>query len=124
MTRLDDKMLPKVKKMLAKYGKLVSWTNQIDGGTFDPLERDVSGDTPVTHDGVLITPPHPYKGRLLEGDTIKVGDSVTYLAGQDIVFTPSAGWQVVIDGATWTAVAANPLYSGSSIAAWEVILRR
>lgn len=121
-TSLDTKLRPKVLAVIAQYGKAVSFAVD-SGGTHSASTGTVSGTSTTTY-SVTVTPPAPYASKFIDGDTIRDGDALIYLAAQDLAFTPAAGQRVTIDSAVWTVTRANAIYSGELVCAWEVGLRR
>ncbi len=122
MTRIDDLVLPKVVSVLATYGKTLTVEIPLDAD-YVPATGEVIRQAPTTHT-VKATPPDPYSSRLADGSAIKIGDSRIYVAGSGLAFVPAEGQRWTIDGATWVTVRTNAIYSGESIALWEIQLRR
>lgn len=122
VTTLDTKLVPKAAELVELYGKSVTW-GVTSGGSYNPASGDVTGSSTTSYT-VKVTPPEPYSERWIDGDLVRVGDAKVYLAAQDLAFTPSAGQTVTIDATVWKAVSANAIYTGESIALWEVQVRR
>lgn len=121
MTKLDDKLRPKVKALLARLGKLVTYTAIV-------RTRDAtSGDTlsvETVHSSILATPPTRYMRRLADGDAVKRGDVRISFAALDLPFTPASNDQVEFDSTTWRVVSVTPVYSGELEVLWTLQLRR
>ena len=123
MTTLDDKLLPKVADILAKFGKVVTFTTSPPASAYDPTTGENAAFTATTH-SVKITPPDEYNDKYIDGDLIQRGDVKVLVAGQGLPFTPTNGMAVVIDSKTWKIVSLKLIYSGESIAAYELQLRK
>lgn len=122
MTALDETLVPAALALISKVG--VSATFHTSGGkAYDEATRtiaEVSGaDVAAT-----ISPPQPYPTRDVDGDLIRVGDAVVYLAGSGLAFEPELHGKVTVYSQEWTIAAVNALYSGAQVAAWELQLRR
>lgn len=129
MTALDDKLVPKAKELIDKFGKVVVFkvrsSKSYDTATLvaSKTETDVS---------VKVTPPSPYNARLVDNDLIRDGDmqiafsptAIDETTRVAITFTPEEGMIVVVDSANWKIVRINSIYSGESIALWVLTLRK
>ena len=122
VTALDTKLRPKTVELIEKYGKSVTWT-VTSGGTYVPATGSTSGATSTPYT-VKVTPPEPYTSKFIDGDTIRVGDALIYLAAQDLAFTPAENQHVTVDGVVWVVVRVNAIYSGDLVCLWEAGLRR
>ena len=122
MTSLDDKLLPAVLKLINDLGTPMTY-EITTGKTYDPETRKSTAGTTTTHSNVKSAPPDKYNQRFIDGDLIKQGDMVTYVAGKDAVFTPVINMKVTHQGNVYKAMNVSPIYSGDFIAAWEIQLR-
>jgi len=122
VTTLDTRILPKVVTILNKYGKDVDFVVPASK-THDPDTGKVT-TVPGTTYTVKASPPDKYDSRLIDGAVIKADDARTIIAAQGIQFTPSISMRVEFDSVTWMIKHVMPIYSGNSIAAYEVRLRR
>lgn len=120
MTTLDDRILPLALNLIAKFGKAAT--------VYDAYtDVDVAtGRTSTVPDSwsVTIAPPSPVNSKYVNGDIVIETDMQTMIAASGLAFTPSVGMRVVFDSTDYKVVAAQPLYSGESIAAWRLIARR
>ena len=127
-------MLPKTLAILAKYGTDATFKVKTGGGVPDPSTSTVSA---VTTTDVLwkISPPAPYSAFLIDDDVIQAGDMKTVLAAQGITFTPAVAHPVTppavptatsltFGGYLWRIMAADPIYSGDLVCAYQLQLRR
>lgn len=119
MTKLDDKLIPKIAKIVDRLGKAVTF--HVEAGSYDPtVGRRVSDQTDHS---VKVTPPANYSERFIDGDNIQRGDVNILLPAQDLVFTPVNGMQVTIDAKPWAIVEVKPIYTGEQIGAYDLQLR-
>lgn len=121
-TALDLQIGPAVLAVIARVGKVVTWTVK-SGGTKNPTAGTVDGVT-TTNYTVKCSPPSAYEQRYVDGKLIQQGDAKLILAGQGLAFTPALGQSVTIDGVVWRVLGVDPIYSGELIAAWKVQVRR
>ena len=122
-TALDDILVPTAYRLINKYGQnAVFHETEVDASDYNPATGITTIPAASTHTE-KVSPPSPYNQTLIDGDLIKVGDMKIYLAAQSLGFTPVRNMKVVAAGKTWRIVAANPLYSGEEIAAYELQLR-
>jgi hypothetical protein len=122
VTALDTKILPKVVTLLNKYGKDIDFIVPASQ-THNPDTGKVT-TVPGTTYTVKGSPPDRYDSRLIDGAAIKADDSRTIIAAQGIQFTPELSMRVEFDSYTWAIAHVMPIYSGESIAAYEIRLRR
>lgn len=121
MTVLDDKLVPKTLSLIAKFGKIVTFVRE-GLEIYAPATGHTTQAGPTTFDRA-VTPPSPYKTQFIDGDTIQVGDVKVLVAASGLPFTIVKGMKVKIDGVIWLVVQCIRIYSGTSIAAYEVQLR-
>lgn len=118
MTKLDDKLLPGVKKILNLVGAAAVLTEKAAAGDYDPTTGLVT-DTPATHT-VKITPPSPFEQGLHKG---KMGCLLSgQLLTEGSVPTVEPGWLLTFKTEVFQVLIVEPLYSGESIAALELVL--
>jgi hypothetical protein len=122
MTRLDKKFLPKMKKLIARFGIEATfhvWT----AGTYDPAQMKFIGYAeeekkapvvPVSEGDDYVEP-----GELTHRGKLKV-----FLAAQDLDWTPTEGQSVDLAGFPWILEAEKPLYSGERICLYELTIVR
>jgi hypothetical protein len=123
LTALDAKLLPKTLALVAKYGKQMSFAVPASGYTFDS-STGVGTPGAITTYVETCTPPDKYKDSFVNGDTIQEGDVWIILPAMNLAFTPMKTQQVTFDGNTWVIVQLDPLYSGDSVCAYELRLRK
>jgi hypothetical protein len=120
LTALDDKLVPKAKELLTKFGRTVTY--RTNSATFDPVESELTGGA-ITNTSVLIVPPFPYDRRLIDGDKVMEGDMLTYIAAQDAPVTPTLEGTIVDGTEVWRIISVDKLYTGDSLALWKLQLR-
>lgn len=121
MTRFDDRLVPKVYDIVQKYGRVATF--YVRTKTEDPNKGTVTFSDPVPYKR-RVTPRSDYDLTLVDGDTIKRGDTKVLIAAQGLRFTPSEGMQVDIGDDTWTVISVTPLDPGEKSAAYKLQLRR
>lgn len=121
MTALDDKLVPKVLAIVAKYGKDVVFTT-VAAKEFSPTTR-VGIETGKKQFTKKVTPPEYYSTRQLS-DTVLVDDLRVFLPASGLEFTLAVAMMVEFDDMKFRVVRAGPVYSGTLIAVWELQLRR
>lgn len=122
MTRLDDKLVPKALSLINDLGKSAEFIR--DGlAIYDAATGSgaVAGPTSFPRN---ISPPEPYDTRLVDGDVVQAGDTKCLVAASGLAFVIKKGMRVKIDNDTWQIIGCNSVYSGTSIAAYELQLRR
>lgn len=119
MTDLDDQLLPEVLAVIAEVGISATW----DSRTLTPNSSGTPSETNVLT-ACTISPPVAYSQFLIETGVVEAGTLQVYIAGKDLAFTPKRGDSLRVTGhPARTVNLANPIYSGESIAAWEIGLR-
>ena len=87
-------------------------------------------DTGGVTSGVLVeyrqkvSPPADYANKLVDGDLIKIGDTMVLLPGKDLTFVPIIGSSVTMDSLVWKIITSKPIFSGEQVAVYELQLRR
>ena len=71
----------------------------------------------------VVTQPE-FDSRLIDGDTIEMGDIRVHLAGYNLPFTPKAGMMATYDDKKWLIAGEFPIYSGEQVCIFELLLRR
>ena len=120
-TSLDLIMLPLAKRLLLAYGK----TAVFKVPTTEPYDPATGAgtETVVVDYSRKITPPEPYLVGYVPENLIKRGDMKTYVASQDLGFTPASGWRLVLNSKTWRIEYVSNILSGEDIAMFELLLR-
>tara|TARA_R100000152_G_C6759123_1_gene183034 strand:- start:595 stop:963 length:369 start_codon:yes stop_codon:yes gene_type:complete len=122
MTAIDTKLLAEVYTIAETYGKSVVFT--VPGSsTYAPSTGKVTEGSVVTHT-VNVTPPEQYDRRYVDGELVQARDVQVILPAKNLAFTPDLGMKVTFDSEAFDIVSLNPLYSGTSICAYEVQLRQ
>jgi len=93
-TNLDKRMIPKVVKLINKYGKTVVF-KLYPNAKYNPPTGDMQNLDPIGYIKKII-PPYNYDDKYINGDLIKVGDMQSGM-GVNYTSIPS-GVQVVING--------------------------
>jgi len=122
MTTLDTTLLTKVAEIADTYGKDVVFES-VGSKVYDPATGKTT-ESSVTNYTVKVTPPAPYDHRMIDGDLIQVRDVGVLLPAKDLSFTPDLGMQVTFDSEVFDIVAMSPLYSGTSVCAYDIQLRQ
>ncbi len=79
----------------------------------------------VSANSVKITPPEPFSVGLIDGTLIEAGDMTTLVAAQGLSAAPVGNRdRLVFANEAWQIVTVDPIYSGDSVAAYRVQLRR
>jgi len=120
-TPLDTKLIPKVLAVVNKYGKLVDFKVPASK-TYDPTTGATTEGEEATHQH-KVTPPGWYKETLIPKDLIQQGDLMAILPASGLGFTPTRGYRVEFDSMKFRIEHVAPLYSGDSVAAYELLLR-
>lgn len=121
MTALDDKIIPKVQEIIDKYG--ISVTFEVSSSDSYDRTTGLITKTETTYT-VTVSPPSPFDERRIDGTIIRRGDLMVILPTSDLSFTPDFDQKVTIGSLEYTVQVVNPIYSGASIAAYELGLRR
>jgi hypothetical protein len=116
MTGLDARLVPKITKILNKYGKTVSFKsipirayNPNTGRTATAGEDESTGK---------ITPPEPWTLAPLPGSMVQQGDMSTYTQ-----YVAEVGHKVVVDEEIWEVVAIGKVYTGDLVGMYLLQLR-
>lgn len=121
MTELDDILLPEIEELIDEVGATVTIYDVTKSG--DPTQGRVT-ETPVGTRTPKASPPAPFKRELIDGDTIREGDVTIILAGKDLGFTPTIGWFCDIGSDKFKILGVHPIYSGASVCAYKLHLRK
>tara|TARA_R110000823_G_scaffold304377_1_gene426054 strand:- start:808 stop:1176 length:369 start_codon:yes stop_codon:yes gene_type:complete len=122
MTTLDTTLLAKVAEIADTYGKSVVFQS-VGSSSYNPATGKTT-ESSITNYTVKVTPPAPYSRTLVDGDLIQTMDVGLLLPAKDLSFTPALGMQVTIDGEVLDIVSMSPLYSGTSVCAYDIQLRQ
>ena len=122
MTALDTTLVPAALDLSDRLGKSVTFFT-VGLSTYDVATGLGSEIVPTSHVR-KISPPQPYSTRYIDRDLIQVGDMKCLVAASGLPFTIEKGMTVKIDDAVWKIMMCDALYSGDSIAAFELQLRR
>lgn len=121
MTALDDALIPVVLQLITDFGKDMTFT-VISSESFDASTGSVTTtDSTVTIKG---SPPSPYEERYIDGDLIQDGDAEVFIASSGLTFTPENGQVVTFDSERWVVQKVGKVFSGESIAAYRLQLRK
>ena len=99
------------------------------GGTEDKIFSHAEGESvSISSEETYtrkVTPPAQWETRFVNGTTILDSDFQIYLPAKDLPFTPKLDMTLQMDSATFTVVhGPNPIYTGESVALWEMGVRR
>ena len=121
MTVLDDKLVPRVKEIILKYGLIVTVSQYADR-TYDLATGEGGSDSgPVD---ITITPPTPYDNFYTDGDLIQTGDSLAFIAALDIPITPKIGMVITLGIEQWRVIDVGIIRTGAKIALYSLQLRK
>lgn len=121
MTEIDDIALPEVKSIIETYGQSRTFTISTPGA-YDPTTGTVSGPTTASHT-VMSSPPFRFDMKYIDQDLIRTSDFRMLLYADGLPFTPVLNMQTTIFGFVHSAIRVTPIYSGESIAAWDLQFR-
>lgn len=121
MTTLDDTILPTVLSVIASVGIPATFAETTKD--YKPATGAVRELTNTSR-SATVSPPQRFKDQFVNGDTIQSADCYVYLAGSGLPFTPVKSMRVTVLAVTYSIVEINPLYSGESIAAYKIHLRK
>lgn len=120
MGRLDDKLAPKIRQTLQRYGVTVTLrTFPSSSSTF--AQNDVVDGTPVDT-AVLGTPPIDYEGNLINGQSVREGDAYAIISG-DTTVVPNTNTKFVFQSRVFQIVSVKQYYGQDTVLAYEVQLR-
>ena len=121
-TILDKRLIPRVKVIVDKYGKTVTFRtypaetyDAASGSTTEGVKTDYSRK---------VTPPQNYESKYIDGEIIQEGDCQIFVPTKDLGFTPAKGMKVIFDSEVWKIIGLKPIYTGDDIALYELQLRR
>lgn len=121
MTVLDDKLVPKALEIIDKFG-LNAIFNEVCQTDYVAATGAVTEINPKCHTR-KITPP-ALMDRYADGDTVKVGDMKVSVAASGLPFTMEKGMRVEIDELEYTIISVISVYSGASVAIYDLQLRQ
>ena len=125
MTAIEDRMVPRALAMIARHGVSATYANYISS------EMTVEGDIEVDEDGdglneetdYTVTVSLPVPVDEVRSDAPTVQESVTFLAGSGLTFTPSAGDTLTIEDKLWTISEVRRFGSIATPIAYRLTLR-
>ncbi len=122
---LDNNLTQVAINLINKFGKDVVYTNRVYNEPTDTeiAEGDLSATSSDTDHSIVISPPEPFDVAMINGNTVRTGDTNCFIQGQDVSFSPNISDSLAIDGKVYTVVDFAPLYSGNLIAAYNLHLR-
>jgi hypothetical protein len=121
-TSLDTTLVPRALELVTEYGQdavfEVPATKTYDATT------GLTAETSPTDHTKKVTPPEPYDKRWIDGDLIQVDDVRVYLPASGLTFTPTRGYKVTLASSdVFRIIRVVPIYTGESIALYEIGLR-
>lgn len=126
-TKLDQRLVPRIKKLIAKLGKTVTF-RVVTGAAVGQLDGTASAGA-TTEYSVKVTPPGPPEGsrashaeELASGEGGVTGAVEVMVAAEGLPFTPAIGMVVEIDGRDWLVSALDPVHTGDQIGGWVLLL--
>lgn len=123
-TELDNEALPLVLETLAEFGKAVV-IKIYPSASYSPSTGSTTPGTAIQYNKKII-PPYPYENKYIDGDIIREGDLQSGIAASGLEFSLEKPdlTRFVIDGFEWLVISAKPVYSGDSIAMYQLHLRK
>ena len=121
-TELDTKMIPIAQALLTRFGKTATFVVPATK-VYDPTIGETTEGADTNY-STKITPPGPLIRGYIPQDLVQQGDLQTFVAAQDLQFTPSLGYEILIDAESWRIEFVNPIYSGDSIALYALLIRQ
>jgi hypothetical protein len=126
MTAMDIRAGATAERLIAKYGKVFTYTRLVVS-TYDPAtgRQAAPASTAYTLKGLVGTL-RSKGGAGVGGDGFAPGteiyqtDRTVTLAAGDITFVPTAGDRLSIDAVVFTVMKTKPVYSGELVALWEL----
>ncbi len=120
MTVLDDKLVPKARELIAKYG-LTATAKQYESRTYDP---ETGMGAAGAESECIVSPPFPYSEFYVDQDLVQSGDSITFMAAQNAPFIPKVGMLLIIGTEEWRVVDVAAIRTGELIALWSLQMRK
>lgn len=122
-TELDTELIPAVFDCIEEFGKSISFVTETTPGVYSALTGETTGEVEST---VVrkVTPPEAANERFIDGDVVKRGDLVTFVAAKDLTFTVINGMKILFDGDTFKVVQVTKIYSGDDVALIQIFIRR
>lgn len=124
-TPLDIKVIPKLQKIIKKYGVQAIFyipVHLIGGPDYTTGDPQVS--TPEAQSLVKVSPPGPWEMSMLSNTVVIDSKISTILPNwEPVTITPFLHQQLLIAGQRYTIVQIEPLVSGDKIAAWALGLQ-
>lgn len=118
-TPLDIRLVPRVKALILKYGPPAIFVNASHSYTAETSTGTISASTNRTWN---ITPPEPSSEAFIQNDLITSSNLVTYIAAEDIPFTPKPGMKMIFEGRTYSIESVDPIRTGILTALYQLIL--
>lgn len=115
---LDTKARATALRLVAKYGKSVTYISLSDG-TYD---TSMGAATPVETSYTIKAVIEPYKAHSdgFSSGVVREGDRKISFAASGLAFTPKAGDKITVDGESLAVLRTTPIYSGELVALYYV----
>ncbi len=128
MTELDDELVPEVLALIDEFGMSVQFEVLTSQDYDSTTSHTVEVPTWVTR---KIIPPDDVEIGQIDGDIIKEGDQVSYVAASGLTFTPLVNQLLDLNsqsgdddlGDVWTVVKVGPVRTGQSVAMYKLVMR-
>lgn len=120
MAFLDD-FLPDIVKEAIDLFETTAQLRRTNSSYVESTDVETQTQTNVS---LMCSPPERYKQWEIDGTSIKLGDLWTYIAANDVPFTPDTACQFVFNSIIYSVVRVVPHHSGNLVAAYELQLRR
>lgn len=122
MTSLDDRLVPRAKALLLKYGR--------DAVFSVPASLTPNPSSGTVTEGVVttytrkVTPTEGWNPRFVPREIWEEGDQFRYVAAKDIGFLPVPGMKVELGAEVWRIEGVSPVETGELVALYGLHLKR
>jgi len=120
-TELDDDFAELIPELLAEFGKAVTFKTATQ--TYDPTLGRVTDSGAGTSEQTVI-PPSEVLEKWMGSTTLDEGQMVIGLGNQGLTFTPYKGQRVTIDSEDWKVHEVKPIYTGTLIGLYILVMTR
>ena len=128
MTALDDKLLPRIKKTIEKFGREVTFKDVLHkAGTYAASTGKTTGASAADCRNVKVTPLDFEVRRWDPRFEISEASAMTMVAGDGLAFVPVKNGKVEIsegtDSVVWTIVRVRNISPGEKVGAYMLFLK-
>lgn len=116
---LDSNAVATALRLLNKYGKQITYTH-VTAGIYNPATGSATATTSAITPKVYVD---VFTGDKFWSNLIVAGDRKVLAAGDSFTTVPKPGDTLTIGAVIFTVLAVKPLYSGNSVALYEIAAR-